>query len=170
MPSKASSTSPSLPFQLPCPHISAQPPTASPHPTKTNPIPPYHVLSCAQSHVIPEIRGWILKDETFRTSYWGPDAVLRAYRQISGSLFPINPGSFSKRPHYQRKIWSRLSTNSLHRAGSSAVTAGSLGAPPHCLSVATPCERCEHTQRTQFSVATLCRGARVIARLVLGPS
>lgn len=44
------------------------------------------------------------------------------------------------------------------------MTAGPLGAPPRCASVATPCERCERTRRTQFSAATRCRGARVSAR------
>lgn len=45
--------------------------------------------------MIPEIRGWIPKDQTFKTSYWGPGAVL-ANRQISGSLFPLHSRSFFK--------------------------------------------------------------------------
>lgn len=120
--------------------------------------------------MIAEIRGWILKDETFRTSYWGPGAVLGGYRQISGSLFPINPRSFSKDPTTKGRSgpvfpqipsteqgaeqwllapWGHLPTASLRPHPVKGVsTHNAHDSPwPHCA---------EHH--------------RVIARLVLGPS
>lgn len=162
--SKAFSISPSFP-----PHSLAF--TCHHSPPRHHCIPqnqpnPSHVLGCEEGPCDACNQSLDSNRGNFQNQLLGAQPCAGGRSKYLGPFSPINSRSFSKDP----TAMGRSSPASPQITALSSDCRLPGGASHHYLSVAPPCERCDHTQRRQFSVATSCRGARSVAYLLLRPS